>query len=442
MALFDLNSRYTKSMEHGGSYERDASIGGYNRKELRGLNKQARRGSLTQRERARLKYLTDERRGRRKRGLLSGLGGAAATLGALAAAGKLGEGKGGAALMDAIKSRLAGAQEKGRERYVSRSNKQKVIEDAKRDQKALMNEAFDLESGYPSSKDDPLLSRIARRPRGLEDIDLPEEEFSDDPISIKESLLARLKKSPGATTVESGPAQPSDLELMSDYGLLPEGSRKVSQDASRTQEVSKLRDFLNKKSTPLSDDQVRKLRSEGEAHTQSVVDELRKKNALDEAFEEMRIQEAQRSAPMVEDFKQVGNEPRGTDPRTDEEREKERDELMKYLNFKGRLKQDPDLQKLLRSYFPYNKGGKIDEGSVKDLLSRLSKTESYDIDPENMTTGNIPPEKFLNEINKARLEKGLPEVDRISNQAINDILNMKPLKPKQPSDIFNRYSNI
>jgi len=93
-------------MEHGGSYERDASIGGYNRKELRGLSKQARRGTLTQRERARLKYLTDERRGRRKRGLLSGLGGAAATLGALAAAGKLGEGEGGSALMDAIKSRI------------------------------------------------------------------------------------------------------------------------------------------------------------------------------------------------------------------------------------------------------------------------------------------------------------------------------------------------
>ena len=116
MALFDLNSRYTKSMEHGGSYERDASIGGYNRKELRGLNKQAKRGTLTQRERARLKYLTDERGGRRKRGLLSGLGGAAATLGALAAAGKLGggDGEGGAGIMDAIKSRLAGAQEKSR----------------------------------------------------------------------------------------------------------------------------------------------------------------------------------------------------------------------------------------------------------------------------------------------------------------------------------------
>ena len=427
-------------MENGGSYERDASIGGYNRKELRGLSKQARRGTLTQRERARLKYLTDERGGRRKRGLLSGLGGAAATLGALAAAGKLGggDGEGGSALMDAIKSRLAGKK-------AMRPINKKMRQDEKLQElfakDAMSGDIPTTDSDIPSSKDDPLLSRIARRPKGLEDIDLPEEEFSDDPISIKESLLARLKKSPGATTVESGPSQPSDLELMSDYGLLPEGSRKVSQDASRTQEVSKLRDILNKKSTPLSDDQVRKLRSEGEAHTQSVVEELRNKNALDEALEEMRIQEAQRSAPMVVDEKQVGNEPRGTDPRTGEEREKERDELMKYLNFKGRLKQDPYLQKLLR-YGRFNKGGKIDEGPVQDLLSRLSKTESYDIDPENLTTGNIAPEKFLNHINKARLDKGLPEVDRISNQAINDMLNMKPLKPKQPSDIFNRYSNI
>ena len=103
MAIVDLNSRY-------GTYADDAAIGGYNRKELRGLSKQARRGTLTQRERARLKYLTDERKGRRRRGLLSGLGGAAATLGGLALAGKLGKGEGGegrgAALMDAIKARI------------------------------------------------------------------------------------------------------------------------------------------------------------------------------------------------------------------------------------------------------------------------------------------------------------------------------------------------
>lgn len=133
MALFDLNSRYTKSMEHGGSYERDASIGGYNRKELRGLSKQARRGTLTQRERARLKYLTDERGGRRKRGLLSGLGGAAATLGALAAAGKLGEGEGGegrgAALMDAIKLRLAEGKDKAKDKLINAKDKLELLND-------------------------------------------------------------------------------------------------------------------------------------------------------------------------------------------------------------------------------------------------------------------------------------------------------------------------
>ena len=110
MAKLDLNSRY-------GSYAADAAIGGYDRKELRGLSKQAKRGTLTQRERARYKYLKDERRGRRKRGLLAGLGGVGTTLAALAAAGKLGglgggggggEGKDRArALMESIRGRLA-----------------------------------------------------------------------------------------------------------------------------------------------------------------------------------------------------------------------------------------------------------------------------------------------------------------------------------------------
>jgi hypothetical protein len=105
------------------TYLDDASVGGYNRKELRGLNRQAKSGTLTQRERARLKYLTDERKGRRKRGLLAGLGGAAATLGGLALAGKLGkgEGGGGAALMDAIKSRLAEGKEKRVEKRARKS---------------------------------------------------------------------------------------------------------------------------------------------------------------------------------------------------------------------------------------------------------------------------------------------------------------------------------
>lgn len=109
MALFDnINSRYTQSMAEGGSYRRDAAEGGYDRKELRGLSKQAKSGSLTQRERARYNYLKDERKGRRKRGLLAGLGGAAALAGGLAAAGKLGRGDG--SLMDSIKNRFAQKQ--------------------------------------------------------------------------------------------------------------------------------------------------------------------------------------------------------------------------------------------------------------------------------------------------------------------------------------------
>ena len=95
-------------MEHGGSYERDAAVGGYDRKELRGLSKQAKRGTLTQRERARYKYLKDERGGRRKRGLLSGLGGAAAALGGLAAAGKLGQGGDGNGVMEFFRNKLKG----------------------------------------------------------------------------------------------------------------------------------------------------------------------------------------------------------------------------------------------------------------------------------------------------------------------------------------------
>ena len=113
MALFDnINSRYTQSMAEGGSYRRDAAEGGYDRKELRGLSKQAKSGSLTQRERARYKYLKDERKGRRKRGLLAGLGGAAALAGGLAAAGKLGGGSGGGGLMDSIKNRLQARTER------------------------------------------------------------------------------------------------------------------------------------------------------------------------------------------------------------------------------------------------------------------------------------------------------------------------------------------
>jgi len=85
----------------------DGSIGGFNRPELRGLRKQARRGTLTNRERRRLNYLTNEARGRRRSGLLGGLGGAAAALGAAA----LIKGGGAKGLMDSIKGRMDSLKE-------------------------------------------------------------------------------------------------------------------------------------------------------------------------------------------------------------------------------------------------------------------------------------------------------------------------------------------
>ena len=117
MALFNSINRRIKSMQEGGQpfggnvvmpEVDDGSIGGFNRPELRGLRKQARRGTLTNRERRRLNYLTNEAKGRRRRGLLSGLGGAAAALGAAA----LIKGGGAKGLMDSIKSRIGGEERK------------------------------------------------------------------------------------------------------------------------------------------------------------------------------------------------------------------------------------------------------------------------------------------------------------------------------------------
>ena len=160
-------------MEHGGSYERDAAVGGYDRKELRGLGKQAKSGTLTQRERARYNYLKDERGGRRKRGLLAGLGGAGAVLAGLAASGKLGGGggEGGSALMDAIKGRL-----------VQRPRKlQKMIRGVQ--EKNLQNEISKDQMNAAMSGDIP---KFGDYDPNIEDIDLIEEEefpsSSDDEL--------------------------------------------------------------------------------------------------------------------------------------------------------------------------------------------------------------------------------------------------------------------
>ena len=185
MALFNKINRRIKSMQEGGQpfsggvvmpEVDDGSIGGFNRPELRGLRKQARRGTLTNRERRRLNYLTNEVKGRRRRGLLSGLGGAAAALGTAA----LIKGGGAKGLMDSIKGKI-GSIKSDLGALPAKRQFKKMIEEEQR-------ERF----GIGEKKDDP--------PINIDDIDvwdvegqlypdqtgafpdsIEEEEFPDEP---------------------------------------------------------------------------------------------------------------------------------------------------------------------------------------------------------------------------------------------------------------------
>ena len=226
MALFDnINSRYTRSMEHGGSYERDAAVGGYDRKELRGLIKQAKSGTLTQRERARYNYLKDERGGRRKRGLLAGLGAAGAVLAGLAASGKLGGGGGeGGGLMDMIKGRLAGAQEKSRLKKFRKEQGEEfqdmLIEDAqnfppKRTADYDPNiEDIDLieEEEFPSSPDDELRASSNRdkNPR-----------VTDDP-EVNKITMEAIKEGGRSTSELMNSRQPGQIQTNRPEKNLPQ----------------------------------------------------------------------------------------------------------------------------------------------------------------------------------------------------------------------------
>tara|TARA_R110002020_G_scaffold158280_1_gene341407 strand:- start:231 stop:1499 length:1269 start_codon:yes stop_codon:yes gene_type:complete len=421
MAKLDLNSRY-------GTYAAEAALGGYNRKELRGLNRQAKRGTLNQRERARLKYLTEERKGRRKRGLLAGLGGAAATLGGLALAGKLGKGEGGSALMDAIKSRLAA------KRVMRPINKEMKQEEQL--QKMLRKQAMsgdvptEADSVVPSRKDDPLLSRIIRRPRNLEDIDQPEEDFDpgqDEDIALS-SLFEKLEKTPSESDIyrslreaeDSGPTQPSELELMGLSGSLPTGSRKVSQDTSRTQEVSKLLKSLDEKSI-------------GE----SGVPLLDRTSLASGPGPEGRS---------VENARAIAREmAKRQDEKADEE--------MDYLNFKGRLSQSPSLQRLLR-YGRFDKGGKVSEGdsNVNDLLKRLDNMGRTDEDPlkkaARQSLGDLSDiqKRVLMDFNNMRAEHGLDPVDELTEENVSEMEALKSgmskggaIKNSLRNSMNNRY---
>jgi len=366
------------------TYVDDASVGGYNRKELRGLNRQAKSGTLTQRERARLKYLTDERKGRRKRGLLAGLGGAAATLGGLALAGKLGkgEGGGGAALMDAIKSRLA-------EGKIKRGFKKELKQGNKELQEMFKKQA--MSGDIPSSGDyDPMSD--------IQDIPLsPEEEI------IEEELYS------------SDMQQPSELELMGLLGSLPKGSRKVSQDTSRTQEVSKLLKSLDEKSI-------------GESGVPS----------LD------RTSFASGPGPegrSVENARAIAREmAKRQDEKADEE--------MDYLNFKERLRQSP------YRYGRLDKGGKVSpsDSNVNDLLNRLNNMGRTDEDPRKELTrqslSNLSgiQKRVLMDFNNMRAEHGLDPVDELTEENVSEMEALKSgmskggaIKNSLRNSMNNRY---
>ena len=159
MALFNKINRRIKSMQEGGQpfsggvvmpEVDDGSIGGFNRPELRGLRKQARRGTLTNRERRRLNYLTNEVKGRRRRGLLSGLGGAAAALGTAALI-KSGGAKG---LMDSIKGKIGSIKSDLEAKKANKEFRNMLEEDMKK------------EFGIGEKKDDP--------PINIDDIEIDE----------------------------------------------------------------------------------------------------------------------------------------------------------------------------------------------------------------------------------------------------------------------------
>jgi len=162
----------------------DGSIGGFNRPELRGLRKQARRGTLTNRERRRLNYLTNEVKGRRRRGLLSGLGGAAAALGTAALI-KSGGAKG---LMDSIKSKMSGLKEgletRKEEREIGRemkpSKEDRNIEMMKPLEATKIDSGLE-ERGIVGVEDNEAMMRQLQAERDLEESDrLTDEEQAEE----------------------------------------------------------------------------------------------------------------------------------------------------------------------------------------------------------------------------------------------------------------------
>ena len=378
-------------MEHGGSYERDAAIGGYDRKELRGLGKQARSGTLTQRERARYKYLKDERGGRRKRGLLAGLGGVGATLAGLAASGKLGGGggEGGSALMDAIKGRLA----KGK------GNLQDKLELA-RDKKWAKQQGVD-----PREYNDEEKKAVEKVPE--------RDEFG-------RTFAEQMR--------EEGEGYTSEKMRIADELARNVDSRKVGKETRGTDE----RDLSGELSEELGEGDLSRI-SEAGAPAQDFSGELSDDVGEGDLYEALEMARNNASRVSSENPLPTGitSTQRNTGSEVDLGGMLTQEELDAENALPGRIGEEP------------TRGS--DRPNVSQLFDALnrSKASEINVDPEGLIQSSEPgaAQTMLNTYNDIRREKGLEPAIQLSKEMMQETDDakgaggMRYLKGKQPGQI-------
>ena len=453
MALFNNINRRIKSMQEGGRpfvmpEVDDGSIGGFNRPELRGLRKQARRGTLTNRERRRLNYLTNEAKGRRRRGLLSGLGGAAAALGTAALI-KSGGAKG---LMDSIKSRISG--EKGQEKLdafneANRLKNQQALdaqlESGEIDQTTYDRQTAELEGaeGVTSTRD---LRRIQRGkapkegPYEGQDVSLPgsmttmeeilagESDGKGRPVNIDE---LEIEDADIPLEEEEDLGGPSARDLMSDVemsrNVIRGGSGGESFGKGQTYSAEEMMEALSNAKTPEEQKMILdKIGDTGSTPNPKAMERLE--------------EEIEKTIGEKRGFKTVPVDP--DNPYS----VKNRKTVMEGSS--GPL--DPD-------DFSPQEGGEVDLPSdTERLLQDLSKGidpavlgavrggggESLlsKIDPEGLVQegGEEGAIRMLQALNEGRKSQGLPPVDKLTKEAIkegNMAAGPQRLKPLQAGTI-------
>ena len=421
MALFNKINRRIKSMQEGGQpfggnvvmpEVDDGSIGGFNRPELRGLRKQARRGTLTNRERRRLNYLTNEVKGRRKRGLLSGLGGAAAALGTAALI-KSGGAKG---LMDSIKGRVSdlGAgiankrmakmlEEEQRERFGIGEKKAKEpkvniddievddLEDIEEEEEVIEGE----KSGEELGREAAAMRQLMEEQKDLEESDrLTDEEQLQEATTEADKLSAIEEAKAAGTYKRVGPPRGgSTPEEEFAKGTSTEDMLKALQNVETPEERQRILD------------KMRVVRGGGGGMT----------------LEEIQKDKEQRQQMILEEAKQnIQN----------------REELEKGRGASG----GP-----LQGGVPSGQGEEVDTSmSSKQMLEALSKGVDPEVlgavrGEENPALASIAAKPgdddyLLGLHNKQRVEMGLRPVEELTDEALREVEAgpLRRLNPRAP----------